>query len=324
MNRLKNVIHIPIATRKPVLMLSYRNSPLTPQQALTPPQSVNSSKISSSITSPSAKNKQLTLLLMEKPELECSQFEVKSVKNTQKRKEVHYPKLDNCIKLVNALSMIGENKENTQLNKSRGYINSGRGTTQEKRSKFDSQKFVIHDSKNKQLNAKIISELRAKARFIDFFPYLKQEILMDNLRIFLSLKDYLSYLMISKKLYNESRIREKVSLTILKIPLKNRLSFWTYHCRTKIESHNYTYYCSQYTDFAEDIVKDLDRTFPKNHSFYACPLNKTRLFNVLRAFAVKNPEFGYIQGFNFITGYLLLQFDEEVNIDYILEHFLDH
>jgi hypothetical protein len=286
-------------------MLSCRNSPLTPQQTLTSPQS---SKVS--ITSPSAKNKQFTLLSIEKHELECSQFEVKSIKNTHK--EVKYPQLDKCIKLVNALSVIGENKENIQLNKSRGYINSGRGTTQEKRSKFGLQKFVIHDSRNKQLNAKIISELRAHSNTI--LSYLKQKVVVKNLRSYLSLKDYLSYLMVSKKLYKKSKIKKKASLMILEMPVRNRLKFWSYYCRTKVESHSYTYYCLQYTEFTDDIMKDLDRTFPKNHCFYACPQNKNRLFNVLRAFAVRNPEFGYIQGFNFIAGYFLLQFDEEVNI----------
>jgi hypothetical protein len=60
---------------------------------------------------------------------------------------------------------------------------------------------------------------------------------------------------------------------------------------------------------AEDIEKDLDRTFPENIFFNK--MGKERLRNVLLAYSERNPKVGYCQSMNFIVALLLLHLDEE-------------
>eukprot|EP01090_Pellita_catalonica_P021269 TRINITY_DN7918_c0_g1_i1.p1 TRINITY_DN7918_c0_g1~~TRINITY_DN7918_c0_g1_i1.p1 ORF type:complete len:344 (+),score=56.90 TRINITY_DN7918_c0_g1_i1:142-1032(+) len=60
------------------------------------------------------------------------------------------------------------------------------------------------------------------------------------------------------------------------------------------------------------IKKDLARTLP-SHSYFK-RLNgfgQKKLFNVLKAYAVLDPDLGYCQGMSFITAVLLLHMDEE-------------
>ena len=55
------------------------------------------------------------------------------------------------------------------------------------------------------------------------------------------------------------------------------------------------------------IAKDLGRTFPGNEEFKTNhELGENRLYNVLKAYSAYDPETGYCQGMNFITGMLLL------------------
>lgn len=58
------------------------------------------------------------------------------------------------------------------------------------------------------------------------------------------------------------------------------------------------------------IVKDLHRTFP-NHVYFAGKCGQDALFHVLKAYAVKDPEVGYVQGMSSIAGVLLLYMREE-------------
>ena len=54
------------------------------------------------------------------------------------------------------------------------------------------------------------------------------------------------------------------------------------------------------------ITKDLNRTFPGNAEFKLAPdTGKNRLYNVLKAYSAYDPETGYCQGMNFISGMLL-------------------
>jgi hypothetical protein len=63
-------------------------------------------------------------------------------------------------------------------------------------------------------------------------------------------------------------------------------------------------------EVSEDIVKDIDRTFP-GHTFFEHDVNMGALQRVLTAFAVRNPEIGYCQSLNFVAGMLLLHLPEE-------------
>jgi Rab-GTPase-TBC domain len=63
-------------------------------------------------------------------------------------------------------------------------------------------------------------------------------------------------------------------------------------------------------DVSEDIVKDIDRTYP-GHTFFEHEVNMGALQRLLTAFAVRNPEIGYCQSLNFVAGMLLLHLPEE-------------
>jgi hypothetical protein len=58
------------------------------------------------------------------------------------------------------------------------------------------------------------------------------------------------------------------------------------------------------------IDKDIDRTFINHPAFHLSPMLQ-RLRRVLHAFACYRPDIGYCQSLNFVTGYLLLFYDEE-------------
>lgn len=60
------------------------------------------------------------------------------------------------------------------------------------------------------------------------------------------------------------------------------------------------------TQVSRKITKDLGRTFPGNEEFkIPHETGNNRLYNVLKAFSAYDPETGYCQGMNFITGVLL-------------------
>lgn len=65
-------------------------------------------------------------------------------------------------------------------------------------------------------------------------------------------------------------------------------------------------------DLAEQIEKDLHRTFP-NHSYFAEKEGEGQkaLYRILRAYSVKDPEVGYVQGMGSIAAVLLLYMSEE-------------
>ena len=64
------------------------------------------------------------------------------------------------------------------------------------------------------------------------------------------------------------------------------------------------------TPSSVQIQKDLERTFPSNPVF-ASPQIKNTLYQILLAYATRNPEVGYCQSMNFIGGLLLLLLREQ-------------
>ena len=63
----------------------------------------------------------------------------------------------------------------------------------------------------------------------------------------------------------------------------------------------------QTNDYSVDIIKDLDRTFPKNPLFSQQGTGQRKLFEVLNATSAHSKEIGYVQGMNFVAG-VLVQF----------------
>jgi len=60
------------------------------------------------------------------------------------------------------------------------------------------------------------------------------------------------------------------------------------------------------SEFESKIRKDVSRTFP-GHAYFQGSIGQESLFNVLKAYAVMDPEIGYCQGMSFIVAQLLLQ-----------------
>lgn len=149
--------------------------------------------------------------------------------------------------------------------------------------------------------------------------YLATAAILSAMEKLLNFKDFLAYLKVSKRLYKRSRVRRKLTLVLMEGGMTGKLrrKYWFAQCGVtelaRKDPHNLSYYLAKECPFDSDIAKDLDRTFPRHHQFYAKPENRQRLNNVLRAFAVKNPDIGYVQGLNFVAGHLLLQFSDEVN-----------
>lgn len=74
--------------------------------------------------------------------------------------------------------------------------------------------------------------------------------------------------------------------------------------------NNYPEYIpSPYTN---QIEVDLKRTFSDTDDAASKEQNIERLRNILLAFSRRNVSIGYVQGFNFIVGKLLMLFDSEV------------
>eukprot|EP00371_Babesia_bovis_P000912 XP_001609559.1 TBC domain containing protein [Babesia bovis T2Bo] len=59
------------------------------------------------------------------------------------------------------------------------------------------------------------------------------------------------------------------------------------------------------------IKNDVNRTFPNHSVFNESNYTQQILFNVLRAYAMYNPDVGYCQGMAFIAGMLVIYMDEE-------------
>ncbi|KAK9711025.1 hypothetical protein K7432_008073 [Basidiobolus ranarum] len=73
----------------------------------------------------------------------------------------------------------------------------------------------------------------------------------------------------------------------------------------------YSQLLTESSPFEADILLDLPRTFPRIEMFKRkSGEGQTRLFNVLKAYSVYDPEIGYAQGFGYIVAVLLLHMSE--------------
>ncbi|XP_055384894.1 growth hormone-regulated TBC protein 1-A [Condylostylus longicornis] len=74
-------------------------------------------------------------------------------------------------------------------------------------------------------------------------------------------------------------------------------------------------------EIGDSILIDLPRTFPDNIYFET---KKTKLFNVLMAYAHHNREVGYCQGLNYIAGLLMIVTDDEETTFWLLKIVVEH
>jgi hypothetical protein len=74
---------------------------------------------------------------------------------------------------------------------------------------------------------------------------------------------------------------------------------------------NYREFLSSTSEHETQILKDINRTFPK-HILLMKKGGQEALFNVLKANAVYNKKVGYCQGMGFVTALLLMYMEEEV------------
>lgn len=158
--------------------------------------------------------------------------------------------------------------------------------------------------------------------------YLKTEVVGENLSKYLSFKDFLSFLLTSKKIYRKVFIKRRIKNTLLKgIFSYSRRKFWMKRSRAEElknhDAHSYNYYINLGLNLSSDIEKDINRTFPPEHRFYSDPEKLKKLLNLLRGISAKNSDIGYIQGLNFIGGQLLLILPEEQAF-WILDSFLNN
>lgn len=71
------------------------------------------------------------------------------------------------------------------------------------------------------------------------------------------------------------------------------------------------------SSYERQINLDLSRSYP-GEAYFRIEANLTKLKTVLIAYSRRNVVVGYCQGFNFIVGKLLLQYDSEVTYAHYL------
>ena len=150
----------------------------------------------------------------------------------------------------------------------------------------------------------------------DVLRFLAHEVVIKGVKDYLCVKDYLSFLLVSKRVYNQKHIKKKIEdLIVSGITSEQRLKYWIYKCDIEkaMNLSMLTYEeCRRIKcEISHEMEKDLERTFGVEHNFNENIRHIIRLQNVLKAFASKNPDIGYIQGLNFVVRNLLLMFSEE-------------
>ncbi|ORX89785.1 RabGAP/TBC, partial [Basidiobolus meristosporus CBS 931.73] len=111
-----------------------------------------------------------------------------------------------------------------------------------------------------------------------------------------------------------TRYRYKVAHKIYRgIPKEHRGLVWQTmsQSRTTYLDTLYLQLLEEKSPFEADIQLDLPRTFPRLEMFQKkAGEGQTRLFNVLKAYSVYDPEIGYAQGLGYIVAVLLIHMTE--------------
>jgi len=140
---------------------------------------------------------------------------------------------------------------------------------------------------------------------------------------FLNLKDLIMLSYLDKTLHKE--IKEKIHQMIknLIINEKNlllRLTIWRsifkYSKISKAENikNLYLKYLKIESKYLDDILKDINRTMPEDHTFRSGKINNIKLKNILIAYSNYNSNIGYAQGLNFIVASAILILNEEEQV----------
>ncbi|KAI7876499.1 rab-GTPase-TBC domain-containing protein [Mucor mucedo] len=100
------------------------------------------------------------------------------------------------------------------------------------------------------------------------------------------------------------------------LPSSSRGLIWLAFCKPEggFESIEKVYHdlLQQLSPYEDEIKKDLHRSFPTIEYFKNINgEGQQRLFNVLKAYSLYEPEVGYCQGLNFVVGILLLHLSDE-------------
>jgi ankyrin repeat protein len=118
--------------------------------------------------------------------------------------------------------------------------------------------------------------------------------------------------------WDNKKWKGKLRSRVLKgIPDSVRGAAWKHLTRssqlkTSHQSGTYRALLKQETPSEDQITRDINRTFPRHILFQdQGGLGQQVLFNVLKAYAVYNPNVGYCQGMGFISGLLLMYMEEE-------------
>ncbi|GIL90395.1 hypothetical protein Vretifemale_18049 [Volvox reticuliferus] len=116
-------------------------------------------------------------------------------------------------------------------------------------------------------------------------------------------------------LEDEQEVFLQVGRTLWHAPRQLRIELWLSSLarRHSLVSEYQAYLSQDITrEAANDIEKDVQRTFPNTRRFHA-EEGQTQLRNVLRAYAAYDPEVAYCQGMNFLTGLLLMYMPTEAH-----------
>ncbi|GLI63726.1 hypothetical protein VaNZ11_006787 [Volvox africanus] len=116
-------------------------------------------------------------------------------------------------------------------------------------------------------------------------------------------------------LEDEQEVFLQVGRTVWHAPRQLRIELWLSSLarRHSLVSGYQEYLSKDITrEAANDIEKDVQRTFPNTRRFHA-EEGQTQLRNVLRAYAAYDPEVAYCQGMNFLTGLLLMYMPTEAH-----------
>ena len=147
-----------------------------------------------------------------------------------------------------------------------------------------------------------------------------------------------SLLIVSKKFQKEitNKVMEQILIKIpIQMPLEIKIKLWKFilHSNSSNQDINNSFDFSKVDKKSEEdisgmINKDVLRSYT-----HIKKINPTILENVLKAYALSNPEIGYCQGMNYIVGFLSLIFPEEEEVlksfailmnDYQLKQMYNH
>ena len=140
---------------------------------------------------------------------------------------------------------------------------------------------------------------------------LSKYFIIEKLRSYLPFKDYLSFLLTSKRIYNLQHIKRKLQdILIQGITQQQRIKYWSYKCSIQ-KNYKSQYHSIKKVKCTYEMEKDIERTFDRSHPYHSLVNSKMKLQNILKAFAVKNPDIEYVQGLNFVAANLLVILRQE-------------